>query len=567
MSSANVALLGTLLGGLGLFLIGMTLMSDGLKLAAGDALRGILARSTASRVRGLCAGFGITALVQSSSAVTVATIGFANAGLLTLEQSMWVIFGSNVGTTMTGWIVALVGFKLDMEALALPLVGIGMVLKITGGRERRAAFGLAIVGFGLLFMGIGVLKESFDAFGHAFTLPSVAESLVQTILVYVLVGVLLTTVMQSSSAALVIALGAAEGGLVPLNAAAAIVIGANLGTTTTALLTVWGATSTAKRVAVSHVLFNVVTAAVAMLLLAPMLYLVDLVSSTFGLADAPATALALFHTVFNILGVLLMWPLAARMTHWLSRRFRTQEEVASRPRYLDDSVLALPVMAAQALIREIARLNDMAAQATNAALSVESGDPEIVDADGAVASAIADAISQFIAKLGRGELPQNVATTLPIALRTTQRYLAVMDTATVLARLRTEIGTIEDAELEDALNTFVAAVAAAARAAEIGESMPNTETLGMRREAVATTRERLRQRTLHAGAQGMVGMPTVDALLSLADQGRRAARQLGKAARALDDMTARLAGIDTAANADDTSMIGRDADELGEEAA
>ena len=146
-----VTTIGILIGGLGLLLVGMAMMTDGLKLAAGNSLRDLLALWTNSRSRGLFAGFLITGLVQSSSAVTVATIGFANAGMLSLERSLWVIFGSNVGTTMTAWIVALVGFKVNIEALALPLIGIGSVLKLTGGNSKRSPFGMAIVGFGLLF--------------------------------------------------------------------------------------------------------------------------------------------------------------------------------------------------------------------------------------------------------------------------------------------------------------------------------------------------------------------------------------------------------------------------------
>ncbi|MEQ8233873.1 MAG: Na/Pi symporter, partial [Gammaproteobacteria bacterium] len=494
-----------------------------------------------TRARGLLAGFGITALVQSSSAVTVAAIGFANAALLTLEQAVWVIFGSNVGTTMTGWVVALVGFKLDMEALSLPLVGLGMLLKLSGEGRRRGAFGEALVGFGLLFLGIGVLKETFETIGHAFTLPAIEGPLVQTIAVFVPIGVMLTTLMQSSSAALVVALSAAEGGLIPLGAAAAVVIGANLGTTTTALLAVWGATATAKRVAVSHVVFNLVTALVAMLLIAPMLQVVAAVSAALGLPDAPATALALFHTVFNVLGVLLMWPLARRMTRWLEQRFVTQEELASRPRFIDDTVLGLPAVAAQALIREVARLCDVTRQANQAALSIEQGDAATVDADAAVAQALAEAISRFITALGRTALPATVSPVLPIALRTTQRGLALADTAAAMSRLRAELGTLRDAALEQALNDFLAAVAhtlAAAARTEPGTAMD----LAPQLEAVKRTREDLRRRTLNAGASGAVGMASVDALLSLAEQGRRAARQAAKSARAIDEMSALLSG-------------------------
>jgi phosphate:Na+ symporter len=156
MESARI---GLLLGGVGLFLLGMALMTDGLKMAAGPALGAIISSSTQTRWRGLLSGIVVTAMVQSSSAVTVAAIGFVNAGLLTLGQSLWVLFGSNVGTTMTGWLVALVGLKIKVDAAALPLIGLGMALRISGPQTRRGAIGGALTGFGVLFLGISFIQQ------------------------------------------------------------------------------------------------------------------------------------------------------------------------------------------------------------------------------------------------------------------------------------------------------------------------------------------------------------------------------------------------------------------------
>ncbi len=163
-------LFGGALGGIGLFLLGMRLMTEGLKVTAGAMLREILARWTSTRFRGLCSGILITGIVQSSSAVTVAAIGFVNAGVLTLGQAMWVIFGSNVGTTMTGWIVAIVGFDIKIEAFAMPLLGIGMFLTLTGSSTRRCALGEAIAGFGVFFLGIATLKAAFSGLGQSIDL-------------------------------------------------------------------------------------------------------------------------------------------------------------------------------------------------------------------------------------------------------------------------------------------------------------------------------------------------------------------------------------------------------------
>src|SRR5690606_37365065 len=165
-------------------------MTDGLKLAAGPALERILASSTRTRVRGLASGALVTALVQSSTAITVATIGFVNAGLLNLSQAIWVVFGSNVGSTMTGWLVALVGLKFNIQALALPMIGIGMLLRLTGEGVRRGSLGTALAGFGLLFLGIDMLREAFTALPADFKLPAGEDW--ASVLIQVLAGFVMT---------------------------------------------------------------------------------------------------------------------------------------------------------------------------------------------------------------------------------------------------------------------------------------------------------------------------------------------------------------------------------------
>jgi len=182
--------LGELAGGLGLFLIGMGLMTDGLKLAAGPALHRILVGATRTRAQALGSGMLVTALVQSSSTVTVATIGFVNAGLLALGPALWVLFGANVGTTMTGWIVALVGLKFKFEALAMPLVGLGAILRLTGDGRRSGAIGTALAGFGMLFIGIALLQQAFAGLAGQISLPQGDGPL--TVLAQLGIGVLMT---------------------------------------------------------------------------------------------------------------------------------------------------------------------------------------------------------------------------------------------------------------------------------------------------------------------------------------------------------------------------------------
>lgn len=534
-----------LLGGLGLFLVGMWLMTDGLRLAAGNALRALLRKWTTTRYRGLVTGFSITALVQSSSAVTVATIGFANAGLLNLEQAVWVIFGSNVGTTMTGWIVALVGFKINVDSFALPLVGIGMIIRLTGAKSRRAALGQALVGFGLFFLGISVLKEAFENLGSGVVLPGVEEFGIGTVFFYVLLGFVLTTLMQSSSVAIVITLSAAEGGLIPLSAAAAAVIGANLGTTTTALLSVLGATPVAKRVAASHVMFNLITALIAIVILAPMLALIAFVQQVLHLSTAPAASLALFHTVFNVLGVILMIPLAGRLTAYLSGRFASREEAAARLEYLDNTVLEVPALAVVALSKELNRFNVMVMDTVSSFVSLEQADSERLNRDRENIEKLIGHIGEYVAKISRTNLPESIAGYMPEVMHYLQQNSTIVDNLHDAALLS---GQIEldamDEELLNGKNEFNRTVgrmvsgiksdlyaatedaAAAAAAADLDELERNYD--------------HFRLAMLKSGAQGRIEMRNLDAQLQQASLIRRGIKQLLKANRRLHAVTAGL---------------------------
>lgn len=349
---------GTLLGGIGLFLLGMTMLTGGLKLAAGKALERVLAAWTRTPLHGLATGVGLTALVQSSTAMTVAAIGFVNAGLLGFTPALWVVFGSNLGSSVTGWLVAWLGFSVKVDAFALPFIGLGMALHLTGGATRRGALGQAVAGFGVLFLGIELLREGFTGLGPQ-TLPPLAADLGGR-LMGVLIGVLMTVVLQASSATLAIVLTAVAGDSLPVEAGAAIVIGANVGTTLTGILAALRATPNARRLAAAHVLFNVVAAVVAFVLLAPMLAAIHAVGLWLvGQGDA-VTQLVIFHTAFNALGVLLMWPLSRPLVRFLLARFRSAEEDEARARFLDRNVTAVPALALQALRRELERVGHLA---------------------------------------------------------------------------------------------------------------------------------------------------------------------------------------------------------------
>jgi phosphate:Na+ symporter len=517
-----------LLGGLGLFLLGMTMMTDGLKLAAGPALERILAAATRTRLHALGSGALMTAVVQSSSAVTVAAIGFVNAGLMTLSPALWVLFGANVGTTMTGWIVALVGLKFKVEALALPLIGIGVLLRLTGVGERRGALGSAVAGLGLLFLGIAMLQAAFVGVAAAVELPT-GRGLLGTV-AQIAVGALLTVLMQSSSASMTVALTAAQGGLMTPEGAAAMVIGANIGTTVKAMLAAVGATPNARRAAAAHVIFNVLTGVVALALLPWLVGAIGAAREALGMAPDPATKLALFHTIFNLLGVLLMWPLAGRLTRWLQQRFRAAEEDEAQPRYLDDNVLAVPTLALDALQREVARLGHVANRAARAALA--GADAALVAREQAVVSRLDEAAQRFVERLNRAAMPPRSARRVAATLRLQRYHETVAELAHQAALLRQAPAERAACAAEEA--AFVQQAAALLTLCdpqpEAGTPAP-PDAVERLVPAFEATYQALKAALLQAGADGRLRMTVMESALRRFSALRRAVEQATKADR------------------------------------
>lgn len=424
----------TLLGGIGLFLLGMSMLTDGLKLAAGDGLRTVLHRWTSTPARGLASGALLTGLVQSSSAVTVATIGFVNAGLLTLSHAVWVIFGANVGTTMTAWLVALVGLKLDIGAFALPVIGFGvMVQMVAKDRPRLAGAGGALAGFGLFFLGIDVLKDGFDTLLPYLDHIDLGKAGFFAPVAFLFAGILLSALAQSSSAAVALILTATATGGLPLEFAAAGIIGANIGTTTTAMLASAGATPAAKRVAMSHIVFNIYSGIVAFIVLYPLVaashWLADI-----ALADAkdePLT-LAIFNTILNCLGVLVIWPFAARLVRWLQTLYVSEAETIGRPAHLDPTLAAVPSVALRGLVLEIERMMEIAFSQARGRLAARPGQKINGEVDTGIL-ALGQSIRDFIANLSRQPLPTEVVDALPDLIRSIQHVEEVATESVAIA--------------------------------------------------------------------------------------------------------------------------------------
>lgn len=317
----------TLIGSIGLFLYGLNLMSEGLQKIAGDNLRKVLAAMTDNRLTGVLTGLLVTALVQSSSATTVMIVSYVNTGLITLAESIAVIMGANVGTTATTWIIATFGFKFEIAAFVFPLFAIALPL-FNSNSGRKNAWGDLLIGFALLFLGLGVLKHLAPTISQ---IPSVVDFLHNysamgylSIFLFLMAGLLLTTLIQASSASFALALLMCVNGWITFEMGCAFVLGANIGTCSTPLLASLSTNSMAKRAALSHLLFNIVGAIWA---LAIFYYFCDFISyicSSVGLgdphsADDVSTGLAMFHTVFNVLNVCLLLPLTKQIVKVVSR--------------------------------------------------------------------------------------------------------------------------------------------------------------------------------------------------------------------------------------------------------
>lgn len=341
------ALVFKLVGGIGLFLMGMVLLTDGLKAFAGDALRRALVRFTGTPLKAFASGALVTALVQSSSATTVTVIGFVSAGLLTFPQAVGVVFGASLGTTGTGWIVSVLGLKVSVGFYALPLVGLGAFLKLLA-HGRLKSLGVALAGFGLIFIGIETLQDAMRGLSGTLDLARLPSGGLLGHLLALLIGLVLTLVMQSSSAAVATTLTALHAGAVNFEQAASLVIGAAIGTTVTGALAAIGGSVPAKRTALAHVLFNAATGLIALVLLPVFLWGIGLAQRRLGL-DPGATSLAAFHTAFITLGVVVFLPLVHRFAGAIERLL--PERGPTLTRHLDDTLLHAPAVALEATRR------------------------------------------------------------------------------------------------------------------------------------------------------------------------------------------------------------------------
>ena len=356
--------IGNLLGALGVFLFGMKIMSEALQHVAGSALKDLLAKMTSNRFLGALTGVGITCIIQSSSATTVLVVSFVNAALLTLEQAIGVIMGANIGTTVTGWIVALLGFKVKITIIALPCVGLGVAMSFAKKRVKVRQWGEVILGFGLLFLGLGLLKDAVPEVDQSQLdwIQNWANKGFLSTLIFVGIGTVLTVVLQSSSATMALTLTFTAQGWIPYEAAIGMILGENIGTTATANIAAIGTSVGARRAARAHLVFNMIGVAWSLALMRLlMLPLVDsLVDgdpvTAVGSGDdgaAIVTAhMAMFHTAFNIINTSLLLPfvktLAKFVTKWVP-----DEEPVGKLKHVTPALVETPELMVPQLRKEL----------------------------------------------------------------------------------------------------------------------------------------------------------------------------------------------------------------------
>jgi phosphate:Na+ symporter len=316
-----------LVGGLCLFLYGMKVMSDGVQQAVGNRMQRALNFMTGNRFIGVVTGMVVTALVQSSSAVSVMLVSFVNAGLLTLTQATGVIMGANIGTTTTAWIVSLIGFSFDISALALPAIALGFLMGVA--KWKHQALGAAFMGFGFIFLGLQFLNDAVPKVdsGSLLFVERFSNLGFLSALIGVGIGTALTLLVHSSAATITMDITLAYGGIINFEMAAAIILGANIGTTIDAILAAIGTKTAAKQTALVHVLFNVVGSVIALIFFRPLLHLVDLLSPGPLEGVGIATHLAVFHSVFNVMCTLLFLPVVPQFAALVSFLIKDKEEI------------------------------------------------------------------------------------------------------------------------------------------------------------------------------------------------------------------------------------------------
>ena len=361
-----------ILSGIAIFIIGMFFMQDGFKQLSGGILEKLLEKFTSNTLYAILTGFLSTSVVQSSTIITLIVVSFLSAELLTLVQAVGIVFGSNIGSTTTAWIVSSLGVDVKISTYAFPMLVFGVVLRFFKSNGVKGS-GNVLLGLGFIFLGISYMKDGFDIMKNSIDLASYAMEGYLGIFVYILIGILITVVIQSSAATLAIVITALNADSITYVNAIALAIGANVGTTLTTILASFASNENGKRVALIHFLFNLISATFITILIYQFIDLTDFIAPFLGVSDNNyGMKLALFHTIFSVTGVILLTPAISLLVKLSEKLIQKKVSSASKPKYLNQSVLSNPDASLAALRKEIINLYENCQKAMLHALNIHT---------------------------------------------------------------------------------------------------------------------------------------------------------------------------------------------------
>ncbi|MGJ0359941.1 Na/Pi cotransporter family protein [Aliarcobacter cryaerophilus] len=361
-----------ILSGIAIFIIGMFFMQDGFKQLSGGILEKLLEKFTSNTLYAILTGFLSTSVVQSSTIITLIVVSFLSAELLTLVQAVGIVFGSNIGSTTTAWIVSSLGVDVKISTYAFPMLVFGVVLRFFKSNGAKGT-GNVLLGLGFIFLGISYMKDGFDIMKNSIDLASYAMEGYLGIIVYILIGILITVVIQSSAATLAIVITALNADSITYVNAIALAIGANVGTTLTTILASFASNENGKRVALIHLLFNLISATFITIFIFQFIDLTDFIAPFLGVSDTNyGMKLALFHTIFSVTGVILLTPAISLLVKLSEKLIQKKVSSASKPKYLNQSVLSNPDASLAALRKEIINLYENCQKAMLHALNIHT---------------------------------------------------------------------------------------------------------------------------------------------------------------------------------------------------
>lgn len=369
ISNENIKIIST---GIAIFMIGMYFMENGFKLFSGGTLERVLERFTSTNFKSLLTGFITTSIVQSSSLISVIVISFLSVELISLAQGVAIVFGANLGTTTTAWIVSSLGLKIKISLYAMPMIIFGVIFRFSKD-SKYVGLGDILLGLGFIFLGISYMKDGFETLKDAIDLASYSIGGFAGILVYILIGAIATVIIQSSSATMAIIITALSAGNIIYIDAIALAIGANVGTTVTAVIGSLTSNVNGKRLALGHFIFNIITGIVAVILINILIDAVDLLSPYLSIENNNyGMKLALFHTLFNLLGVIILFPFISKIVSFSENIITAKAKNSSKPLYLDEANIKIPYNAMVSIQKEIIHLYDNSQKAILHALSIHT---------------------------------------------------------------------------------------------------------------------------------------------------------------------------------------------------